>query len=300
MGITYVDAMMMWNARRRGAAFGDTLTVGHLRLNLHPSEVKSLRGAHQQHDTGSAPVLEGYQFGDYSDGFFRTVLGASRLSVLDYSAYEGATLIHDLNEPIAADLRNRFDAVVDAGSLEHVFNYPVAMANMMRMAKVGGRVFLKSPANNLCGHGFYQFSPELMFRTFSGDNGFALERVVLVEASYPSFENRPFHAAYEVVDPVAVRTRVGLVSNRPVMMLAEAIKIADVPPFARAPLQSDYVALWKSDAEAPPNGGGTLRTMFNRLPPWLRARVSGHRELQRYSFANTRFYRAFDPSSSGS
>ena len=36
-------------------------------------------------------------------------------------------------------------------------------------------------ANNFIGHGFYQFSPELIHRVFSGENGFAVEAVVLHE-----------------------------------------------------------------------------------------------------------------------
>ena len=30
----------------------------------------------------------------------------------------------------------------------------------MALPKVGGDVYICTPANNLCGHGFYQFSPE--------------------------------------------------------------------------------------------------------------------------------------------
>ena len=59
-----------------------------------------------------------------------------------------------------------------------IFNFPVAIRNLMRMAKVGGQVFLTTPANNFCGHGFYQFSPELAYRIFALENGFEPASVV--------------------------------------------------------------------------------------------------------------------------
>jgi len=37
----------------------------------------------------------------------------------------------------------------------------------MRLVKVGGTVMIATTANNHLGHGFYQFSPEWGFRTFS-------------------------------------------------------------------------------------------------------------------------------------
>src|SRR5688500_15249018 len=57
----------------------------------------------------------------YADAFLAE-LGAASVVSVDASAYEGATYIHDLNEPLPDELKRRFTAVIDAGSLEHVFN----------------------------------------------------------------------------------------------------------------------------------------------------------------------------------
>ena len=62
----------------------------------------------------------------------------------------------------------QFDVVYDGGTLEHVFNFPVALRNAMELLRPGGRLFtIHTCANNLCGHGFYQFSRELFYRTLS-------------------------------------------------------------------------------------------------------------------------------------
>jgi hypothetical protein len=211
--------------------------------------------------------------------------------VLDYSGYEGADTIHDLNLPVPESLVGRFDAVVDAGSLEHVFNFPVAVANLMRMARVGGSVFITTPANNLCGHGFYQFSPELMFRVFSPENGFETRRVALVEAVFPSVELTVNRRVHEVTDPAAVGRRAGLLSKRPVMMMVEAVKTAEVPLFAVPPLQSDYVSAWGRGPKSAGGRGSAVRRLFDRLPLPLQRRIRGWRERVVFSLANRRFYR---------
>jgi SAM-dependent methyltransferase len=298
MGICYWDARTLWEARLGGAAFRDALVVGRQTLSLHPSEAAFFRGEfHRRFPRGSAKPLDAYAFHSPADGFFRDFLGTESLSVMDYSGYEGANVLHDLNGPVPDSLCNRFDAVVDGGSLEHVFNFPVAVSNLMRMARPSGRVFLFLPANNLCGHGFYQFSPELMFRVFSPENGFELERLIMWEADYPGVELTPHGRAYEVTDPRAVHRRVGLQGGKTVTMIVQARKVADVPLFSRPPLQSDYVGQWNAAAAGKPGTRAVstayrlLRAAWRSLPGALRARIRGFRQKREFSFSNRRFYR---------
>jgi hypothetical protein len=51
----------------------------------------------------------------------------------------------------------------------------------MRLVKVGGTVMIATTANNYLGHGFYQFSPEWGYRTFSRRWGFEILSCYLVE-----------------------------------------------------------------------------------------------------------------------
>lgn len=292
MGLCFSDAKMFLQAKQAGASFDSVLTIGRQSLFLHPKEVEYLREvAASQGIPGSS--LSGYEFGDYADDFLREFLGIRSLTILDNSPYEGAGLIHDLNEPVPEKLRNSFDAVIDAGSLEHVFNFPAAIGSMMRMAKVGGKIFITTPANNLCGHGFYQFSPELMFRVFSEDNGFRLDRVVLLPAKFPGIELVPMRTGYEVTDPVEVHGRVGLVSKTPVLMTVAATKTRDGADLSTTPpQQSDYVAMWQEEPPTPPpSGKAKLRGAVNRLPHFLRTRVMGYYQRANTSFSNRSFYR---------
>jgi hypothetical protein len=301
MGLIFNDACMLWEAKLRGASFRTTLTIAHLSLCLHPSEVRLFQKAYRRkHPTSSLDALEGYQWGEYSDRFLHTFLDVDALEILDNSAYERATLIHDLNLPVPESLHARFDAVIDAGTLEHVFNFPVALANLMKMVRLGGSIFITTAANNLCGHGFYQFSPEVFFRAFTKENGFNLLRVVFLERRFPIVELVPVRRAYSVKDPAAIRERVGLLSNRPVSMMVEAIKTAHSAPFVAFPQQSDYMAVWdqatRSDhmPQAKRRGLRAVRShAFRKLPSFLQNWTIGHCCAQMYSFANRSFYQRY-------
>lgn len=102
-------------------------------------------------------------------------LGADSITWLDFSDYEGATFIHDMNVPISVEAQ-KFDSVVDGGTLEHVFNIPVAFKNMYDLLRADGSYLGLSPGNNFFGHGFYQFSPEL-FWTGLASSGFEVRDV---------------------------------------------------------------------------------------------------------------------------
>ena len=212
------------------------MTLGHQRLFLHGREVTALRKDFKN-EFGSWPAtLDDYQWGDYADGFFRDFLGVARLTVVDASAYEGADVIHDMNIGVPSEFFNQFDAVIDCGSLEHIFNVPVALTNLAKMLNVGGTIFITTPANNLMGHGFYQFSPELMFRVFAEENGFSLHGLRLCEARFPAVELTRNRRIFAVKDPQRVHKRVGLISWRPARMMVVATKTEDSDVFARPDL----------------------------------------------------------------
>lgn len=256
---------------------GEVLTIGRQNLFIHARERARLT-------TLGVDAASGVPFGTYVDDVL-LVMGATTVTALDHSDYEGAELVHDLNKRLPSETEQKFDTVVDGGSLEHVFNVPVALANLMRAVAIDGHLMLSLPANNLCGHGFYQFSPELMFRVFSETAGFAKPAVTLVESRYPGIELAPAVRAYRVNDPASAGERVGLLGRRPVMMVAVAQKLQHVDePFAVTPQQSDYQARWGTGSR---HGRGK-----RRLPDRVHRFLSGQRQRRRYSLSNRRFYRS--------
>jgi hypothetical protein len=195
----------------------------------------------------------------YGEDFF-TLLGAKSVESVDVSVYEQATILHDMNLAIPVELRERFTLVHDGGSIEHVFNIPQAFKNCMEMVRVGGHFTQVNVANNFSGHGFWQFSPELIFRMFTRDNGFQLEAVLMHEVT-------PGGAWYVVSDPDQLHRRVELCNDQPTYILTVARRIENVPIFTQSPQQSDYVSMWN----ATPGSSQTGAVNAVPAPVWTRA-----------------------------
>ena len=233
MGLDINAVRFLIDAHQRGAEFGRVLTLGRQDLNVYPAKMVKVLEAH------GFPAAA-FKSGDkalYAEPCFLS-LGAKKVSSMDFSDFEGATFVHDLNKPVGAELKERFDLVYDGGTLEHVFNFPVALQNCMEMVKPGGHLFIHTGTTNYCGHGFYQFSPELFYRAFGSENGFEIARMVLHRVG-------PYGGWYEVSDPNAVRARVELVSLAPMQLLVQAKRTRVTPLFATAPQQSDYTPRWQ-------------------------------------------------------
>jgi SAM-dependent methyltransferase len=305
MGVDRNTANFLFALEKSGVSFRQTLTISrHQRFfsaNVLAQLLRQYRGLSKSE---IAAALESI-WDPYADKLFK-FLGAESVESMDYSSYEGAGIIHDLNLPIPDALKLNYDVVFDAGTLEHVFNFPVAIRNCMELLKVGGSLVLHTPANNYFGHGFYQFSPELYFRVLSEENGFRVERIFAVEShgSNYDFEGRWF----EVADPKAVRSRVQLINNCPVLLFVLARKIAQREIFAKTPLQSDYVAAWQQTPLLPAKesaANNLRRQLKQRLSPkvlgLLRNVASTRKKVKKYrmdrkravrlSFRNTQHYR---------
>ena len=151
--------------------------------------------------------------------------------------------------------------MLDFGCLEHVFDFPTAWRNCVDLCKVGGHVLHSLPANNLTGHGFYQFSPELFFNLYREPNGFALRGL------WFALKADPRHW-WQVADPAAVKRRVTLRNAHEVYVLVIAQKIAETGPMP-APQQSDYAAERVADGR---RGGGTEGASASAAAPrWRRS-----------------------------
>lgn len=115
-----------------------------------------------------------------SDEALLRLLGVDEVHAMDYSNFEGADIIHDLNLPVEESLRERFGLIIDGGTLEHVFDLRRAFQNVAEMLKPGGRVIhFGAPANNCFEHGFVQFSPTF-FQDFYEANGFTDIRISIM------------------------------------------------------------------------------------------------------------------------
>jgi SAM-dependent methyltransferase len=272
MGIDIQQARFLFHARDHGAGFAKTGVLGRQVISASKEQLAGWLGSEPNAGTAAQREAVAGLTGKFAEPFLES-LGATEIVSFDASDYEGAKVVHDFNEPVPERFHGQFDIVVDSGSLEHIFNFPVAIKNLMQMVKPGGHLLIMTPANNFCGHGFYQFSPELFYRVLGETNGFAVRRMLVAEC---------FEDAYwwEVPDPVTVRRRVSFENRYWTHLFLIAQRVADRPIFLKSPQQSDYVAAWEQAADgAPPPG-----------LPWYTS-TEGYWQKRRRKFAASLRYR---------
>ena len=113
--------------------------------------------------------------------------GVQTIDILDW--YDSrANLRLDMNQPVAADLHDRYGMFIDIGCLEHVFDTRQCIENCMRMVAPGGHYVLHTPVSGYVGHGFHTFDPkglslaltlngfEVVYQRYTTKEGRFLER----------------------------------------------------------------------------------------------------------------------------
>lgn len=106
---------------------------------------------------------------------FEAICGGGEVHALDYSPYEGADIICDLNSyDLPAEYIGKFDLVIDGGTLEHVFNQNNAINNINRLVREGGYVYHMLPCSGWVDHGFYSYSPTFFEDVYTKENGFEI------------------------------------------------------------------------------------------------------------------------------
>jgi hypothetical protein len=237
MGFDVNGVRCLLAARAAGVSFERSAMIGRQKMHLLPQSLRDLMNnfGYQDSEQQAQRILNEDE--RFAEPFLR-LLGAEHIDSFDASAYEKATCIHDMNTPIADLYKSSYSVVIDGGTLEHVFNFPVAIKNCMEMIEVGGFYLGVTPANNFMGHGFYQFSPELYFRVFSPANGFITESIHI-------FEDVPNTQWVKLTDPDVLGKRVEMVNSKPAYIAIQARRISNKDIFSEFPQQSDYSAIWK-------------------------------------------------------
>lgn len=226
---------------------GDVLTIGRQSVDFDAADL-----APRPSDPAEAKYCE----------WVLRALGANVAASLDISDYEGATHIGDLGAPMV--LPRTYDTIIDAGSLEHVFDVATAFRNLIAFTATGGRIVHVLPVNNLSGHGFWQFSSDLIYALYSAENGFSDTRVY-----YASSINQD---EWRLVPAPAAGTRTELVSLEPVILLSVTTKQREVA--ALRVVQPFYDQAWSEGAQAlvshPQSRSSWLRGLIGRRTPGYR------------------------------
>ena len=238
MGYNSDGVRFLLHSADSGVDFSTTVTLGHQSLRGGSVDLAAALAACRGVDAAREAEAIYDDCDGYVDGVLR-YLGAKQVDSIDASDYEGATVVHDLNLQIPLELEDGYSALIDGGTLEHVFDFPTAIRSCMRMVRQGGHLILKVPINNFPGHGFYQFSPALLFQVLSPQFGYRILDAFVMETHHP------WPRWYRVVDPAAAGARFQFRSNTRTVMYVLAQRVGPVPTFDPPPNQSGYVTRWE-------------------------------------------------------
>jgi SAM-dependent methyltransferase len=156
---------------------------------------------------------------------------------IDFTPAEGCTIVHDLNQSVPAELYERFDLVIEMGTLEHIFDVRAVFESMVRMLKPGGTVFHFSPMTWI-NHGFYNFSLTLFYDVYRY-NGFGEVAFFLV--AFPQDWQADPRIAYEKVAFVPHQFRLRVPPQSEMIVSCIATKERSLDKF-QVPTQAAYDA----------------------------------------------------------
>ena len=177
MGIGWHEALILKYFIQRNN-LGKTLTIGRQGIHISPELLKQLFELDQAtlnkiYDS-TVKVNNSY----FCENLLK-FLGATSVESIDASEYEGVSIIFDLNNEY--NKKNDYETLIDFGSSEHIYNVAQVFKNYSQLVKDGGNLIHSLPANNQCGHGFYQFSPEFFYSLYSTENGYQDTEIFMVE-----------------------------------------------------------------------------------------------------------------------
>lgn len=265
MGIDVHSLNFLRFCHKKGGDFGATVTLA--RHGLHVTKAIA-------DDDYNKRIVEEAEGDYFIDETLKRAFGSSSVDSIDFSDYEGASIIHDLNLPISNDIP-QFDTVIDAGTSEHIFSVTTALATARDLCRPGGMVIHILPANNFCGHGFWQFSPELFLGLYSSANGFRDTEIYLAKLDDPK---RWFR-----LRALAHAGRGNFFSSFRLHLLVRTVKAASSKSEFRHPQQLDYTQIWNDTR----GGAAQKRYSKDSVLAKVRSQVSANPTLR--SWRNAMF-----------
>lgn len=261
MGVPAPAVELLLEVHRREPLRGPALTLGVLDIEFVPAlRCRAL---------ASAPR------GFVQPEAFFAHLGILSLESLDIAPDEGATITHDLAQPLPAEHAGRYGLVVDGGTLEHVADVFAALENITRLLAPGGRVVHVAPVSGWENHGFFCPQPKLFFRAYA-ENGFSAAEGWLLHS--------PRAGGAPIVQPIGADVGEFETDSRAdrTLLFFTAIKGARERPFM-APIDSHLTKApptrtLKLREQAPPAAPLAAPTFAGRVAARARSEVSRVRE----------------------
>lgn len=257
---------------------GSVIQLG--KMSIYCTE-RELRSWAQEQGVALAPGVEIElshdpalaQLGCLSDRSFFRLLGFSEVRSCDFSDWEGADVLLDLNGEVPEALAGRFDVVFEAGTIQHVFHLPNVLRNVHRLLKTGGRVIHgMAPSSNHVDHGFYMFSPTLFWDYYTA-NHYRIESELIFEF-LPTWLGGKFTSSrwkvYRYAPGCLDHLSYGRFGGRQLGIFVVATKTPEAT-WETIPQQGFFIRFWQQPRTVEAGGGASPLERFLSRQPWLQA-----------------------------
>lgn len=217
-----------------------SLMLGRQGVHIRPRQIERANRLLNDCGLGATTLKELSQDDGYSETMLEN-LGFGAAESLDFSEFEGATHVADLGAPLPEEFHDRYDFIFDGGTMEHIFNVPVALANVFRMLRENGVFFSVTNLNGFWWHGLYQFTPELVYSFWERSAGCQ----ILDCAAVPQDTRK---AEVHLPDPGKLGRRLGHLENKVPkgrVYICYAVRKLPMAKLAGDVYQSDYVTAWR-------------------------------------------------------
>lgn len=258
MGISRGGAYLLLRLGVKIDFTGACLTLGEQDIHLRPHDLKALAKRFQITDS------KFFSYPNTCEQFFEK-LGFTKTQSLDHSDYEGSSILWDLNEEVPVNLQEQFDVIYDGGTLEHVFNFPISLANISRMLKTGGYAIHASPSSNHVDHGFYMFSPRALYEYYVANSWEIVESVIFEYSEDHAYRRWKFYNYQPgIIDQFSFG---GWGKNMLGIFLV--VRKMDNSTHGVMPQQGTYLKMWDDVPQETLKNqfGSRLNNIFNTLPP---------------------------------
>ena len=192
----------------------DILTLGRQQIHI---ECNDINNSLNKYNFGH--LVDKFNYYNYSENLFMQLLNGNCVDSIDNSNYEEASIIYNLNLPYNSS--KKYQYIYDGGTIEHIFNIPQVIENVINMLDIDGLFVSVTCNNNFSGHGMYQFSPEFFLSSLNKKYGME------IEAIYIGKVHTKFEEWIDVNDYKGGRNCSKFDTNDPVYILTIARKISD-------------------------------------------------------------------------
>ena len=173
-----------------------------------------------------------------SDEQLFSALGFEVFEAMDCSDYEGADLVYDFNDPdVPVRYNEKYDYILDAGTLEHIFNLPNALKAVFQMLKSGGTFFFNQPVFIGHNHGLYGLSP-CLFHEYFRVNRWRIN-------SFRLFFSKTSNGPYNYINMSEQSIRSGEINEGPYCVMWGSATKTTKTTHTAVPQQPFYEELWQ-------------------------------------------------------